>query len=115
MALTRPSLIAVVARSNRMRLKATCPTRLRDVRGGLVDPVIGQVILSVLAAAVFDTGACGIVVFIGATTHWAGVAMIAIRRRNNLKPLDVALIKYGYLLYTAIAMLSLVIGQRYCA
>ena len=95
-----------------IKLKQDFPKRMRDVRGGLIEPFAGQCIFAVIAASIFDMGECGMVVAIGSITHWACVAIIAIRRRNNLQPLDVIAIKGGYLFYTAIAFAALLVWQK---
>ena len=84
------------------------PNQLRDVRGGMVSPVVGQVVLAILAATVNDGNYLAGIVAIGVLVHWVVVGLITIRRRNALTRADVTLIRYGYLLYSAAATLAYV-------
>ncbi len=87
-----------------MRIETT-PRKIKDVHGGLVQPVIGQVVLLILGGLMLDGGFIAAVVLIGIITHWTTVAIISIRRRNTLTNGDVLLIRYGFLLFSSSAIL----------
>jgi hypothetical protein len=76
------------------------------LRGGLVQPVIVQVVLLILSSSIFDGGFSSGLVMVGVISHWIVVALIALRRRNQLTRTDEILIRAGYVLWSALALVG---------
>jgi hypothetical protein len=93
-----------------MNIAVTTPKRLRDVHGGLVQPVLGQIVLCILAALMLDGGITQSLVFIGVVLHWSVVGFLALRRPHSLTKGDVVLVRYGFLLYSGSAFVLYVLA-----
>jgi len=89
-----------------MRRPAVHPSRICDFRDGAFAFHLGlPAVFLALSGMVFDDGISAVVCCIGALAYWAMVGIIAARRSNRLTRTDVGLIRVGFFIWTAAAIL----------
>ena len=71
---------------------------------GLVFPLVQQLIVLGFASLILDGGTMFQVFSYAAVAHWTCMAIILMRRRNRLTPIDKLVIRVGFLVACAVSV-----------
>jgi hypothetical protein len=79
--------------------------RLRELQTPLGWGLLGQGVLLVLSGMILDGGYCSLICLCAMVGYWLMVGWLAMRRRNALSSTDTVLIRAGFFLWLAVAVL----------
>jgi hypothetical protein len=87
------------------------PFTFRGMRRHLVQSLVIQAMLLILASLVLDGGFFASIVISGIIVHWLVVAIMAVRRSHALTLSDAILIRMGYVLWSGLVVAGYIMAM----